>query len=405
MNVKNDYTAFTVCNVAYLNKALVLSDSYHIQTNKKLNIYLIDTKRELPNLKNHHKIIWIEELNLPELNNLAFKYDITELSTSLKPYLAKKNLELNQKVIFFDPDIFIYSSIDKILNDLNDCSILLTPHYTTPEPNEWDNSDVGMMRFGSFNLGFFALRDTLESGKFVDWWHDRCMRYCFFETQFGLSTDQKWISIAPCLFRDIKISFNSGYNMAFWNLHERLITKNEDKSITINNKERLIFFHFSSFDNNNPKLLSTRPVPAAKNINNYLQKLAIDYGNKLLKYKNKITDDFYGYDFMSNGDYISPTLRRAYVSAFSGIENKIDPFDSNGEVGVFAKKNYLIERKNNSFSPLGFQQKNDHSLKFKIINFFMRAILRFLGPNKFMNFSRLLVFLSSYRLNNKLWKT
>ena len=162
----DNYTAFTVCNVAYLHKALVLAESYFGETGKFLKIYIIDTKREIEILNDNQEIIWIEDINVPGINQLAFKYDITELSTSLKPYIAKQNLQNYEIVLFFDPDICIYSSIKPILKDLENSSILLTPHYTNPEPNDWPNSDIGMMRFGSFNLGFFGVRETQQAENF-----------------------------------------------------------------------------------------------------------------------------------------------------------------------------------------------------------------------------------------------
>ena len=404
MKSKNNFVAFTVCNIAYLHKALVLADSFFKITKSLLKIYIIDTKRDLGVISGHHKIIWVEELNIPDFNNLAFKYDITELSTSLKPYLAKLNLENNDKVIFFDPDIYIFFKINSILEDLDECSILLTPHYTKPEPDHWENSDIGMMRFGSFNLGFFGVRSTSQSHEFLDWWHNRCMRFCFFETQFGLSTDQKWLSIAPCFYSNIKISFNLGYNMAFWNLHERCLYKDKNGNLMVNNKDPLIFFHFSSFDENQTSNLSTRPIIDKKNINDILKCISMEYGESQLSYKSKIENFKYGYDYMSDGKYISPTLRRAYASILPELDKDHDPFSVNGAVAKFAAKNGLFERKNINYRTYGYADKENHSLKFSFIYILFRMILKITGPNNFHNFSRLLVYLSSYRQNRDLWK-
>lgn len=178
--MKNNFTSFTVCNIAYLHKALSLAESFNKYTNEKINIYLFDRKRDIAN------IFWIEELDIPNVKQLAFKYDITEFSTSLKPYLSLKLFEEYEKVIFFDPDTYLFNKIDTITNLLDKEDIVLTPQ----------ERGIRVMRFGSFNLGFFALRRTEESIKFLKWWDERCQDLCFFETQFGLSTDQKWVSIA-----------------------------------------------------------------------------------------------------------------------------------------------------------------------------------------------------------------
>ena len=252
-----DTAIFTVCNIAYLPKALVLAESLKNNGAPKLKIYLFD--RITPDVNclqfdSIAEVIWIEDVGLKDFNTYAFKYDITEFSTSLKPWLTLALLDQHEKVIFLDPDICVFSSINPIVELLDSQDIVLTPHYITPN----ESSDVGMMRFGSFNLGFYAVRKSDESIRFLNWWNERCLNLCYFETQFGLSTDQKWISIAPCFFPSLHVSFDLGWNVAFWNLHERVVTSDEN-GFSVNGKFPLIFFHFSSFDEKNPELLSKRP--------------------------------------------------------------------------------------------------------------------------------------------------
>ncbi len=399
----NDYAVFTVTNLAYLPKALVLAESLLKYDNTKLNIYIIDRKVEieLPVLCANY--IWIEDLGFTDIYELAFKYDITELSTSLKPSLTLSLFENYQKVIFLDPDTCLYHSVAPILHDLDEHAIVLTPHYTIPHSNSLQNSDINMMRFGSFNLGFFAVRNCDQGNYFLNWWDDRCRRFCFFETQFGLSTDQKWVSIAPCFFQDLYVSFNLGYNVAFWNLQERIISKDKYGNYFVNEKYPLIFFHFSSFDEKSPALLSKRDFDNT-NVGESVIELSIYYKDLLDKYKKIVPFVKYGFDYMSNGDYISPTLRRAYACVVNELPHHADPFDSSGTVGGFAKQNYLICKKNHTYSPEGSGDIYDYKNSFLVVNFVMRIILRLLGPNKFSNFSRLLVYLSSYRQNPSLWK-
>lgn len=407
--MKNNFISFTVCNVAYLHKALALAESFNRYTGKKINIYLFDGKRNLPDFSDIANLFWIEELDIPNVKQLAFKYDITEFSTSLKPYLALKLFEEYDKVIFFDPDTYLFNKIDTITDLLNREDIVLTPHYITPQERgiELNQSDVGMMRFGSFNLGFFALRRTEESIKFLKWWDERCQDLCFFETQFGLSTDQKWVSIAPCFFPSLHVSFNIGLNVAFWNMHERKITSKTNNDIYIvNNDFELIFFHFSSFNDKEPKKLTKRPFGldiSSEKILHQLIEVYSETSNKYLKELNNI-DKNYSYDYMSNGKYITPTLRRAYASVLNNFSNTIDPFDIHGEVGIFAKKNHLIEKNNRKYVPEGFEEMGKYNLVFSIINKILKVLLYILGPTKFTNLSRLFVYLSSYRQQKDLWK-
>lgn len=407
--MKNNFTSFTVCNVAYLYKALSLAESYQKYTNEKINIYIFDGRRDLPDFSSLANIYWIEELNIPYVKQLAFKYDITEFSTSLKPYLALKLFEKFDKVIFFDPDTFIYNKIYSIVELLNDKDIFLTPHYIIPQKRglALDKSDIGMMRFGSFNLGFFALRKTEESIRFLKWWDERCQDLCFFETQFGLSTDQKWISIAPCFFPTLFISFDMGLNVAFWNMQERKITsQREDEIFLVNDQFELIFFHFSSFNDNNPFKLTKRHFEIDISEEKFLKKIISIYSETSNKYSNMLTeiDKKYTYDYMDNGYYISPTLRRAYVSMISDFSKIDNPFEINGQIGIFAKKNYLFEKKVLEYRAESFDSIKKYNLTFKMINKFLRILLFILGPVKFTNLSRLFIYLSSVRQIKGLWE-
>lgn len=395
---KIEKVLFTVCNLAYLPKALALAESVLKHEGIKIKIYLFDKKvdEELPS--NIADFIWIEDLRIDDLYTYAFKYDITEFSTSLKPYISLNLLREYKKVIFLDPDTYLFNSLNIIWETLDKCSVVLTPHYITPK----EDSDVGMMRFGSFNLGFFAVNNTDECHRFLNWWNERCLNLCYFETQFGLSTDQKWISIAPCFFPNLHISFDLGNNVAFWNAHERKIKKDINGRYLVNEKFYLNFFHFSSFDEKNPELLSKRPFSDKYLKRKDLHELSLIYLEALERYKLPISKTPYGFDYMSDGSYISPTLRKAYAAVYQEFPKGHNPFNDL-VVKNFAKKNFLIETKGQYLSS-GFKDLEKNRNKLRIVNLFFKALLFLIGPNKFMNFSRLLVFLSSFRLNKDLWK-
>lgn len=400
---------FTVCNIAYLHKALVLADSVSSHTSYELNIFLFDRKQEL-NLKQKNVIIhWLEEYNVPNFLHLAFKYDIIELSTALKPYITLQLLNEFEKVIFFDPDILLFSNIDTILDDLNQNSILLTPHYTTPQSDDLSESDTGMMRFGSFNLGFYAIKKSQQSLAFLNWWSKRCIDLCYMESQFGLSTDQKWVSIAPCFFSDIKISFNLGYNVAAWNSWERKITRNYNGSYFVNEEFPLVFFHYSNFDKSDPGYLKKRSSYEKGLIREDFYEIGMIYSNLhelKLKELSHLGHIKYSYDYFSDGTYINPLIRLAYSSVYDEYKFIENPFSSDNQFLAFAKKNYLLGSSNR---PIGYQNNvlnnsEKYGRELRYLNLFLRFVLFFLGPNKFYLLSKGFVLLSSPRLNKKLWR-
>lgn len=401
---EESFAIFTVCNLAYLPKALTLADSVLKYNNVKLKIYLVEKKIDIDLSNLAADFIWIEDMNIPDFNQLAFKYDIIEFSTCVKPFITLDLLERVEKVVFLDPDTCMFDSVAPILIDLDKHSIVLTPHYTTPQTDDPSESDVGMMRFGSFNLGFFAISRKKDGPAFLKWWFKRCVEYCYMESQFGLSTDQKWITIAPCFFPDLYVSFNLGYNAAPWNSFERRITKNEKKEYIVNDKFPLIFFHFSNFDKKDLDYFNKRSLYERGVKRPDLQELSEEYLKSIEANTTALADIKYGFDFMSGGEYISPALRRAYACVLPELPKGHNPFDSNGVVGRFAKNNYLMSKEMTPYKAAGYSELSNNKFQLKVIYFFMRSVLRIVGPNRFQNLARLLVYLSSYRQNRGLWK-
>lgn len=404
MNDKK-FAVFTVCNIAYLPKALVLADTLYQQHQKKLNVVLFDKKQEFTHPSENIVVHWVEDLGLPEWRQLAFMYDIIEFSTSLKPLIALKLLQENPKVIFLDPDTAIFSSLEPILQDLDEYPVVLTPHYIRPQPDTSYESDLAMMRFGSFNLGFFAIRNDDSAKEFLNWWNRRCLDFSFMESQFGLSTDQKWVSIAPCLFSFLRISFNPGYNAAPWNTFERSLTKKTGNAYVVNDEFPLVFFHFSNFNHSDPQYLLKRASNEKDKKYEYLESLGMHYSKCLKEKENQVEKIQYTYDYMSDGGYISPTLRRAYASIKNKLSAHHDPFDSAGPVGKFATKNNLTcKQTNKKYTFPGLKDAGQHRHHFKIIYFAMRMVLRIFGPNRFYDISKLMVYLSILRKDHDYWR-
>jgi hypothetical protein len=394
---------FTVCTISYLPKAIVLATSLHKTEGAKLIIYLADAPASHLPLAACYEIRWLADEQIPRFGHLAFMYDVTELCTCVKPYLTMKLLQSFRCVVYLDPDICIYSSLADLYGKLEHYPVLLTPHYTTPLNDPGTGYESAMLRFGSFNLGFYAVNDSPESMAFLDWWSLRCLTLGFAESQFGLSVDQKWVSIAPCFFENIKILFDLGLNMAFWNLHERTLSVSGGMYL-VNREWPLKFFHFSSFDIDNPRSVSSRPHSWKKTGRHDLNDICDAYGAALRANDFGLAEHRYAFDYMSNGDYISPTLRRAYASVYNELDIGHDPFESSAIVGRFARRNGLLEAQNKPYRRLYQADLDRVSVPFKIMTAGLRAVLKIVGPNMFANFSRLLVFVSSSRKNRYLWR-
>ena len=63
--MSTDYAVFTVCNLAYLPKALVLAESLSTHEQTKLRVYLIDRKVDVDLLSDMADFEWIEDVGVP----------------------------------------------------------------------------------------------------------------------------------------------------------------------------------------------------------------------------------------------------------------------------------------------------------------------------------------------------
>ena len=149
--------AYTVTNYAYLHKAIALKKSFQKNNNLRLRIFLFEEKNNIPNNIYSNEYEFLSDLKIHNYYQLAFKYNVTEFTTSLKPTISLKLLEKYDKVLFFDPDTFIYNSVNQILKKLDKYSIVLTPHSIHHEDHNSIYPDSSFLKYGVFNLGFLVL--------------------------------------------------------------------------------------------------------------------------------------------------------------------------------------------------------------------------------------------------------
>ncbi|MDC0280903.1 hypothetical protein OAL03_05025 [Akkermansiaceae bacterium] len=392
---------FTVCNVGYLSKALALSESLKSYEDKKLKIFLFDKKRKLDFKASSCEITWIEDIAPHNFFQLAFKYNVIELTTAFKPFIGSYLSEFYEKVIFFDPDILLFDNLSLIYDTLENDNFLLTPHISEIEYNP--DLNLNYQKFGFYNLGFFAFKSNNESREILEWWWRQCESYCFDETHQGAFTDQKWMSLGPFYFTEIKVLRDVGLNVAWWNLHEREVSFKEGRFVVRNSSQQsnLIFFHFSAFGGED--CISKKSFNLGGNKKTTLSKLSTTYLEFL--HKSKVRGQLsYSYDFREGGMYINPVLRRAYASKFKSLEEVLNPFGYNDLIDQFIGKNYLISRNTKNNSHIGNKEKNRYLFPIRIYFMILRFVLKISGPNNFMALNRLITYSSSLIRSKDYWK-
>lgn len=254
--------AFTICSVNYLAQARTLGDSLKV-TNPDWQyiIGLVDdlSVANLPNeLVPAYPMLEVANINIPDFAGMCDRYDITELNTAVKPFFIdhfyKSYTDLTE-VIYFDPDIIVFQPLTELKQRLAEYSIVLTPHTCSPT-SDWERpNEQHHLNTGIFNLGFVGLKNDAEARSFVDWWKERLMYECRNDLCAGLFVDQHWVNFAPIYYKSVYIDKNLGYNVAYWNLHERFFSR-QAGSWMINDTQPLLFFHYSGYNPFKPEEVS-----------------------------------------------------------------------------------------------------------------------------------------------------
>ena len=113
--------ACTIVSLNYLPYARALCSSF-LCHHPEWKLYVLLVDRLTPNIdlsSEQFDLVLVEDLDIPDFPSIAFKYDILELNTNVKPTFLKALFRLGyERVIYLDPDIFVYSPLSPVLSAL-----------------------------------------------------------------------------------------------------------------------------------------------------------------------------------------------------------------------------------------------------------------------------------------------
>ncbi|MCX2485258.1 hypothetical protein [Pedobacter sp. MR2016-24] len=388
---------FTICAKNYLAQALALKESL-LTYNPQIPfvIFISDTSTGIEDLD----VIFPDESWIPSWNNMAFKYNVIEYSTSIKPFCINLLFEKYDKVIYVDPDTYATNSFESIFSLLDLKDIVITPHY-----NEIQNNYNGavpeeeLLFVGIYNLGFLGIKKSDVGIKVVDWWMNRLENKCYADKYDALHVDQKWFDFIPAFFpNNICICHHLGINVAIWNLHERSLSLRDGnyyvESKSSNESFELIFFHFSGFNPKRPDVINRRHP--SYNVDSFptFRRLFKEYTELVLAMNyERFSHLPYGYNIYSNSEKITPLQRRLYRQ----LESKIacqNPFDVDNPFYKIMKENGLLTGviiKDDNYSNPNIIKSRSSEIKMGVK--FLK-ILKFMVGVKYYNF--ILSFFAEY---------
>jgi len=267
-------------------------------------------------------------LDIPDFRSFAFRYDIMEFNTALKPFMIRHLMAAGfGAVLYFDPDIEIFHRLDSVLEALDEgASFTLTPHICRPAEGDVYPDDIGIMRAGVYNLGFLGVGAGPEADAVLRWWSRRLQYQCINDQPGGIFVDQKFMDLLPGFAGAARIVRDTTLNVAYWNLAQRALTREGDTWLV--DGRPLGFYHYSGFNPRNLARLSKYTdgfqVPG---IAPDLMALMRHYADRLLANGHgTIPAGLYAYGKFRSGTVVSDFVRRRFREehlAWGG-----DPFDS-----------------------------------------------------------------------------
>lgn len=177
----------------------------------------------------------------PELLNVKRERTFMEYVFTLTPYLMKfTSLKSGEGdlVFYLDADLWFFSDPKTVTNELNDFEVGIIPH-AYPE-----NLANGLKKYGTFNVGLVAVRNSDVGRSCLSWWASQCLEWCGDEPVDGKYADQGYLDQFPNLFDGVKVLENRGFNLAPWNTMGQVILTDSDGRVTLGDQTPLTFFHF-----------------------------------------------------------------------------------------------------------------------------------------------------------------
>ncbi|MFN8369223.1 MAG: hypothetical protein U0T83_01220 [Bacteriovoracaceae bacterium] len=209
----------TLFNSAYLTRGLSMYES--LAKNYKFfhlyiftfdqNCYEVLKKLSLPKVT----LITLQEFEDEELLKVKPTRTLAEYCWTCTPsvllYCLKKyNLK---SCTYLDADIYFYNNPQPLIDEIDNCSILITEHRYTPK---YDQAKYA----GIYNVQFVGIQNDKNGIEAITWWRERCLEWCYNRIEDGKLGDQKYLDDWLTRFKGVHVLEHLGGGMAPWNVQQ-----------------------------------------------------------------------------------------------------------------------------------------------------------------------------------------
>lgn len=191
------------------------------------------------------------EREFPSLGQAKNNRSLLEYYFTCTPSLPLFILNRDQEVdliTYLDADLFFFSDIEPLFNEIGGHSIAIIPHRFPPEFRKAE-------RHGIFNVGWVSFRRDDEGLNCLRHWQTQCIEWCSDQSDENGFADQRYLDDWPNRFRNLVVLQNKGADLAPWNIANYEISKRNGQVFV--DDEPLVFFHFHGLRQLNSHVFDT----------------------------------------------------------------------------------------------------------------------------------------------------
>src|SRR6266550_3885394 len=175
-------------------------------------------------------------LALPHLTTVSLREleSFCTATPALSLFMFGTPPELDE-ITYLDADLYFFADPEPLFAELGAESVLVIPHRF---PRHLRHHEIN----GLFNVQFLTFRRDENGLACLQWWHDRCIEWCYFRLEETRFADQKYLDQWPQLFEGVHILRHKGGGLAPWNASGYDVRLENDRVMV--DADPLIFFHF-----------------------------------------------------------------------------------------------------------------------------------------------------------------
>jgi hypothetical protein len=236
----------TLFNINYLVKGVAMVQSLQRHCHNSFVFILcmddetfhVIEKFNIPNIK----CLQLSEIEDDQILNAKKDRTIAEYCWTLSPCLPFFILENFPEVDFItylDADVYFYSDLSPILDEIKKSSIAIIEHRFEPRLQD-------RIANGRFCVEWVSFRRDLQGMDCLRTWRDQCIEWCYYRVESGRMGDQKYLDPWPQIYNQCHVIENIGAGVAPWNYSQYKFSVAPTGVILVEFSP-LIFYHFHQF--------------------------------------------------------------------------------------------------------------------------------------------------------------